>query len=263
MMNATRIVGPLAAGGMIAWAAMGIGGTYLAMSSLFIAALGLLFLMEPTHARRGENTTSVFGDLKIGLRYTWDAREVRLMMLMFAGVVMTAFSYQQLMPGFLENELGQPTSRIGIIYGASAVGGIILTLILTRNGVGDRAADLMFVCGAATGASVILMALAPNFQLALVGAALVGASSSGFQMCNQVNLMQKTDPAFFGRVMSLTMTAIGLQMAVAFPAGAAADAVGERGTMIGLALGSLAIVAAGWTALRSMRRTDAAAARAG
>ncbi len=260
MMNATRIVGPLAAGGMIAWAAMGIGGTYLAMSSLFIMALGLLFLMEPTQARGGENKVSVFGDLKIGLRYTWDAREVRLMMLMFAGVVMTAFSYQMLMPGFLENELGQPTNRVGIMYGASAVGGIILTVILTRNGVGARASDLMFVCGAATGVSVILMALAPNFQLALVGAALVGASSSGFQMCNQVNLMQRTDPAFFGRVMSLTMTAFGLQMAVGFPAGAVADAVGERGTMIVLALGCMAIVAIGWMASRSMRRADAAAA---
>jgi len=108
MMNATRIVGPLAAGAMIAWAAMGIGGTYLAMSSLFGISFGLLFLMEPTKRRGGGSKTSVFGDLKKGLRYTWDAREVRLMMLLFAGVVMTAFSYQQLMPGFLENELGQP-----------------------------------------------------------------------------------------------------------------------------------------------------------
>lgn len=260
MMNATRIVGPLAAGGMIAWAAMGIGGTYMAMSSLFIMSLGLLFLMQPTRRRSSGNDVSVFGDLMIGLRYTWDAREVRLMMLMFAGVVMTAFSYGLLMPGFLENELGQPSNRVGIIYGASAIGGIILTLILTKNGIGARASDLMFVCGAATGASVILMALAPNFQLALVGAALVGASSSGFQMCNQVNLMQRTDPAFFGRVMSLTMTAFGLQMAVGFPAGAVADVAGERGTMIGLAIVSLAIVAIGWTASRSMRLADPVAA---
>jgi predicted MFS family arabinose efflux permease len=231
----------------------------MAMASLFIMSLGLLFLMEPTKRRSSGNDVSVFGDLMIGLRYTWDAREVRLMMLMFAGVVMTAFSYGLLMPGFLENELGQPSNRVGIIYGAAAIGGIILTLILTKNGIGARASDLMFICGAATGASVILMALAPNFQLALVGAALVGASSSGFQMCNQVNLMQRTDPAFFGRVMSLTMTAFGLQMAVGFPAGAVADVVGERGTMVGLAVISLAIVAIGWTASRSMRRVDAVA----
>ena len=110
--------------------------------------------------------------------------------------------------------------------------------------------------------SVVLMALAPTFQLALGGAVLVGASSSGFQMCNQINLMQKTDPAFFGRVMSLTMTAFGLQMVVGFPAGALADAVGERGTMAGLAVACVAIVVVGWVASRSLRQvqpTDAAA----
>ena len=261
MMNATRIVGPLAAGGMIAWAAVGIGGTYMAMSALFLMSVGLLLFMQPTRRRGGENKASVLGDLKVGLRYTWEAREVRMMMLMFAGVVMTAFSYQQLMPGFLKNELGQPSNRVGIMFGASAIGGIVLTIILTATGIRARAGQLMFVCGAATGVSVILMALAPNFALALVGAGLVGAASSGFQMCNQVNLMQKTDPAFFGRVMSLTMTAFGLQMAVGFPAGAVADAVGERGTMVALAIACLVIVAVGWTASHVRRGREPAEAR--
>lgn len=120
----------------------------------------------------------------------------------------------------------------------------------------------MYICGAATGVSVILMALAPNFALALVGAGLVGAASSGFQMCNQVNLMQRTDPAYFGRVMSLTMTAFGLQMAIGFPAGALADAAGERGTMVALAVACIVIVAIGWVASRSMRRPEMAEARA-
>ena len=262
MMNATRIVGPLAAGGLIAWAAVGIGGTYIAMSSLFIMALGLLFLMEPTHRRSGGNKTSIFSDLKVGLRYTWDAKEVRLMMLMFAGVVMTGFSYQQLMPGFLENELGQDSNRVGIMFGASAVGGIILTLGLTFTAGRTNVSKLMFLFGALSGVSVVLMALAPTFELALGGAVLVGAASSGFQMCNQVNLMQKTDPAFFGRVMSLTMTAFGLQMVVGFPAGVLADAVGERGTMAGLAVACVGIVAVGWVASRSLRREEPAIAAA-
>ncbi len=251
MMNATRIVGPIMAGGLIAWAVTGIGGTYIAMSVLFAISFGLLFFMNPTSRRAGTNANSLLGDVKIGLRYVWGNGEVRLMMLMFAGVVMTAFSYTQLMPGFLQNELGKSTDLVGVLFGASAVGGIVLTLILTKTGLGTKASKLMFACGFASGVSVILMALAPTFELAIVGAILVGASSSGFQMCNQVNLMQKTDPAYFGRVMSLTMTAFGLQMVVGFPTGAVADAVGERGTMVGMALACLAIVAVGWLSQRS------------
>lgn len=246
MMNATRIVGPLLAGGLIAWAATGIGGTYIAMSSLFAISFGLLFLMAPTSRRAGANANSVFGDVKIGLRYVWGHPEVRLMMLMFAGVVMTAFSYMQLMPGFLENELNKSADFVGVLFGASAIGGIILTIFLTKTGVAERNSHLMFGCGFASGVSVILMALAPVFELAILGAVLVGASSSGFQMCNQINLMQKTDPLYFGRVMSLTMTAFGLQMIVGFPAGAIADVVGERVTMVGLAMLSLVVVAIGW-----------------
>jgi predicted MFS family arabinose efflux permease len=251
-MNATRIVGPLAAGGMIALSAIGIGGTYMAMGGLFVLAMGLLFLMQPTRARHDRGNSSVFSDLRVGLSYTWNAPDVRLLMLTFAGVVLTAFSYQQLMPGFLENELGQPANRIGIMFGATAVGGIILTLTLTRWGMGVNPAALMFTCGAALAGAVALLALSPTFMTALGAAAIVGAASSGFQMCNQVNLMQRTDPAYFGRVMSLTMTAFGLQMIMGFPAGALADAVGERGTLLLLAGCSLAVVAIGYLSAHSV-----------
>jgi predicted MFS family arabinose efflux permease len=181
---------------------------------------------------------------------------------MFGGVVLSAFSYQQLMPGFLENELDQPSSRVGVMYGTTAIGGIVLTLFLTRRGVGPDPTNLMMLCGAALAGAVVLMALAPTFITALGASSLVGASSSGFQMCNQVNLMHRTDPAYFGRVMSLTMTAFGVQMIVGFPAGAIADAIGERVTLIMLAGCCMAVIGAGWVSLQARRRTVAAAAPA-
>ncbi len=259
-MNATRIVGPLLAGGLIALSAVGVGGTYMLMSSFFVMAVALLVIMEPTKRRQDAGTTSVFSDLHAGLSYTWKNYDVRMMMLMFAGVVLTAFSYQQLMPGFLENELGQPASRVGPVYGATAVGGIGLTLFLTRGSMTSRASSLMFVFGAAAAGSIVLLALSPNFGAALGAAVVVGAASSGFQMCNQVTLMERTDPAYFGRVMSLTMTAFGLQMIVGFPAGALADAVGERVTLTVMAIACSTIVTAGFLASRGRKRAMAASA---
>ena len=50
-----------------------------------------------------------------------------------------------------------------------------------------------------------------------------------------------------------------LQMAVGFPAGAVADAVGERGTMVVLTLACIGIVAVGWLGSRTMRSMHAAA----
>jgi MFS family permease len=245
-MNATRIVGPLAAGAMVGAAFIGTGGTYIVMSMFFLVSLGLLFLMQPTSKRLDHAATSVFGDIKEGARYVWGTPEVRLLMLMFGGVVLSAFSYMQLMPGLLENELGQDANRVGIIYGTTAVGGIGLTLYLTQRALSvDASRLLMFACGAGLAGAVILLALAPTFPLALGAAVLVGATSSGFQMANQVNLMQRTEPAFFGRVMSLTMTAFGLQMIVGFPAGALADQIGERTTLALLGVLCFVIVVIG------------------
>jgi MFS family permease len=252
-MNATRIIGPLAAGGMISVAFIDVGGTYLVMSSFFAISLGLLFLMQPTSRRADAASTSVLEDVRVGGRYIWGTPDVRLLMLMFGGVVLTAFSYQQLMPGLLENELGKDANWVGFLYGFTAVGGIALTLFLTHKGLGTDASKLMFACGAALAGSVVLLALAPTFPLALAAGILVGASSSGFQMCNQVNLMQRTDPAFFGRVMALTMTAFGLQMIVGFPAGALADQIGERATLALLGFCALAIVVIGFLSSGIMR----------
>lgn len=256
-MNATRIVGPLAAGGLIALSMFGVGGAYMVMSSFFLMAIVLLAFMAPTSKRKNGHTTSLFGDLRVGLRYTWQSPDVRMLMLMFAGVVLSAFSYQLLMPGFLENSLGEPSSLLGVMYGATAVGGIVLTLFLTQTLKTKDPARLMFMCGAGVGGAVIVLAIAPTFLAALGACVLVGAASSGFQMCNQVNLMQRTDPAYFGRVMSLTMTAFGLQMIVGFPAGALADQVGERFTLAVLACLCLVIVAVGYAASRSLRPAPA------
>lgn len=245
-MNGTRIVGPIVAGGLVAVPFLDVGGAYIAMAGLFIVAMGLLFLMEPTRGRSDKATTSVFGDLMLGLRYTWRTKDVRLLMLTFGGVVLTAFTYVQLMPGFLENQLDTDTKWVAVLFVATALGGIGITIFLTRNANRFDPSKLMFGSGLALAASVVLLAVSPTLPLALGASALVGAASSGFQMGNQVNLMQKTDPAFFGRVMSLVMTAFGSQMIAGFPAGALADAVGERITLSILAGCCLAVVTAGY-----------------
>ncbi|MCA9829571.1 MAG: MFS transporter [Dehalococcoidia bacterium] len=250
MMNATRIVGPLAAGLLIAIKPIGTAGTYTVMAAIFAVVVFVLALMAPTPPRPRKVVTSIRGDLAGGFRYIWSSPEVRLLTLVFAGVVLSGFSYQTIMPGFLENELGHPASQLGIIFGTTAVGGIVTTLYLASHRP-TNAAPPMFAFGAALAASLFLLALAPGFFAALAIAALVGASSSGFQMLNNVNLMQRTAPEFFGRVMAVTMMSFGLNSIVAYPVGQLADHIGERPTMAALACLCMTIVVLGFTAMRT------------
>lgn len=251
MMNATRIVGPLLAGALLAASFIGTGGVYVAMAGTFALVVAVLALMKPTPPIPKTVPTSILGDLREGLGYIASNSEVRLLTLVFAGVVLSGFSYQTIMPGFLENELGHPASQLGLIFGTTAVGGIVTSLFLSMRPP-RQPAMLMLGFGAALSGSLFLLAMAPTFVVALLVASLVGAASSGFQMLNNVTLMQKTSPRFFGRVMSLTMMAFGLQNIFSYPVGAIADKIGERETLAGIASVCLLVVIAG--AIASMRR---------
>jgi MFS family permease len=250
MVNATRIVGPLLAGALIA-APVGAAGAYAVMGGLFAAVAVVLAAMAPTPPRPRAGRASVRADLAAGFRYLWHAPDLRLLALVFVGVVLSGFSYQTLMPGYLEHALGHPAGHLGLLFGATAAGGIVATLALAARHVRDPLAA-MLACGGALAAALALLALAPGFEAALVVGAAVGAASSGFQMLNNVNLMARADPDYFGRVMAVSMMAFGVNSIVAYPVGALADRIGERTALAGLAGACLVVVAAGVGALRAL-----------
>jgi len=240
--NATRIVGPLIAGALIAAEAVGTAGTYVTMALLFAGVVVVLALMAPSPPRHRATRTSVTADLVEGFRYIWRAPGVRLDALMFVGVVLSAFTYATLMPGYLVHALGRPANQVGLLFGAAAAGGVAATLVLTALPLRHPSAA-MLGSGGALAASLALLVIVPNFVAALLVAALIGASSSGFQMLNNVNLMRQADPAYLGRVMATTLMAYGLSAIFAYPIGTLADWVGERGALATLA-GACALVIA-------------------
>lgn len=250
MMNTTRIVGPLLAGALIAAEPIGPAGTYFAMAGLFAGVVLVLAAMAPTPPRPRATETSVWVDISQGFRYMGRTPDVRLLALVFAGVVLSGFSYQTIMPGYIKNALGHPASHLGLLFGATAGGGIVATLVLAARRVPNPAV-IMLVFGGTLAVSLVVLATAPTFEAALPVVALVGAASSGFQMLNNVNLMERTDPRYFGRVMAVTMMAFGVNSIVAYPVGALADGIGERATLLGLACACLSVVAAGALAMRS------------
>jgi hypothetical protein len=217
---------------------------------LFSAVVVVLAMMAPTPPRPRAHRTSVKTDLTEGFRYIGRTPDVRLLALVFVAVVLSGFSYQTIMPGYLEHALGHPASHLGLLFGAAAVGGIIVTLVLAARRV-HNATPVMLAFGGSLAAALMLLAIAPGFGAALVIVMLVGASSSGFQMLNNVNLMERTDPIYFGRVMSVSMMAFGVQSVFAYPVGACADLIGERATLAGLGCICLTAVVLGVIAMRA------------
>jgi hypothetical protein len=85
----------------------------------------------------------------------------------------------------------------------------------------------------------------------------VGGAVSGFQTLNSALVMRETSPAYYGRVMSITMLAFSGTGLIALPVGLLADAIGERATLIVMGAGVCLVVAL--LSLWAARTGDAAA----
>jgi predicted MFS family arabinose efflux permease len=147
------------------------------------------------------------------------------------------------LPGFLENELDHPAKDLGILVSATAVTGLIVTVAVAGAANSKYAWGLMLAGAATLGVSMLLLAAAPNFGVAIIAMLLTGAGTGAFQLLNNALVMQESAPEYYGRVMSLTMMAWGVNGLVGLPFGLLADRSGERVTIFIMGIGVLVVTA--------------------
>lgn len=242
-MTATRILGPLLAALLIAAPAVGTSGTYFAMAAMFLLVMATLARLPPTASRPGPRT-SVLTDLREGVAHIAARPRLALLSGMFIAIVVTGYSYQVVLPGFLENQLGRSPRDLGLLMGIGASAGLLATLGLAGMAGSSRAWGLMIAGGILMGVSLAWAAFSPNF-LHLAGAMFAtGAGTGAFQMLNNALVMREAEPAYYGRVMSLTMLAWGANGVAGLPFGLMADELGERMTLAAMGASVLAVVLA-------------------
>ncbi|WBL36661.1 MFS transporter [Tepidiforma flava] len=251
-MTLTRVIGPFIAAGLIGLSFVGTGGTYLFMAGLFVFVIGSLAMLPPSRAvARGGR--SFREDMALGMRHIRERKRLMLAVVTFIGVIMAGFSYFVVLPGFLENELGRSSKDMALLMAAGAASGFVVSLAVAGAAGSRHAWMLMVAGGVVLGLSLILLAAAPNFGVAMLAMLAIGSGTGAFQVLNNAIVMREAEPAYHGRVMSLTMLAWGVNGLVAYPFGALADRIGERETLGVMAAGVLAIIGAAWAASVPLR----------
>ncbi|GAB4323919.1 MAG: MFS transporter [Dehalococcoidia bacterium] len=226
-LNASRVVGPLLGGAMIAIAWSGTAGAYFGMAALYGLAILSLLWLPATRARAG-NGRSVFGDIADGVRYVAHHPQLRVLLPFFALVMMVGFPYVTVLPGYVENQLGYHAGVISVLAGTSAAGGLAAALIVAGFADSPRALTIYSIAGAVFGAGLLATAVAPSLWSAMVTMFAVGVGTGGFQTLNGAVILKLTDVTYYGRVMSLTMLAFAGFGLMALPIGVIADLAGER-----------------------------------
>lgn len=245
-LNASRVVAPLIAGVMLEIGFLGPGGAYFGMGVLYVGAIACTVSLPSTPPADVAAGRSILGDIAVGVSYVARTRQLRLLVLSYVLVIMFGFTYVTVLPGLVENELNRDAGSITILLGVNAIGGLAASLGVAAKADSRNAGAIYSAMCLLFGLALIAMGMAPSFLLLAGAMLLAGFGSGGFQTLNGALVSHRCDPAYFGRVVSLTFLAFAASSVIALPIGFLADAAGERATVFAMGAAVATATALTW-----------------
>ncbi|WP_423762945.1 MFS transporter [Burkholderia sp. NLJ2] len=249
--NAARMIGPAAAGFLIA--SIGTGWAFLANGLSFFAVLASLSLLREDELRANVRASRSRSGLLDGFRYVWQRDDLKAILVMLFLIGTFGLNFQLFISTMAVSVFHVDARGFGVLSSMMAVGTVSGALLAARREQ-PRFRHLWF--GAALfGLGCTLAALAPGYWL--FGAALVLTGIAAITFMNSTNsLMQlSTEPTMRGRVMALRLAvALGGTPLGAPVAGWVANHLGPRWA---LGVGAASGFAAALVATHFMKRSRA------
>lgn len=244
--QATRVLGPVVAGVLIAVEPVGIDGVYFIGTALTAVSVVTVARLPPAPPRRA-STRSPFGDMIDGIAYVRRYPELQRLLLIGVLVVMIGFPHITLLPGLIEDDYQLDAWAFGALTAAAAIGAVAASLSLASVEA-RRLSPLQLRAGLTFAVSLAVFAVIPVYWPAAVVMVVVGGASSAFQAMNNSQILDTADVEYHGRVQSLIMLAFTGFGLAALPVGFLADAFGIRPVMVaeGVLLGVVVVGGEVW-----------------
>jgi MFS family permease len=256
--HTARIVGPAAAGGVIAL--LGVGPCFLLNALSFGAMLLALRSMDPSQLQPAPVVARARGQLRSALAYVRATPELWIPLAMMVAIGTFAYNFQVLLPLLADFTWNGTATTYALLTSAMGVGSVAGAL---AQGARGRVGPALLVgAAAALGTFELLAAAAPTLPLQALALVPLGAATVTFSSSVNSSLQLAAVPEMRGRVMALyAMVFIGSTPIGAPIAGWLSEVAGPR---VGMLLGAVVALAAAATAAvgfaRSRRRAEAAPA---
>jgi MFS family permease len=239
IVHTARIVGPAAAGAVIAL--VGVGPCFALNALSFLAMLAALRAMDPAALHAARPVARAAGQLRVAVQHVRATPSLWIPLGAMVLVGTLSFNFQVLLPITAKETWHGTAATYALMTSAMGIGSVMGALAAGfRARVTPR---LLIVASAAFGVAEVLVAGAPT--LALMAAALVplGAVSVTFAAGVNSTLQLASDPLLRGRVMALySVVFLGSTPIGAPLVGWLAEATGPRaGFVLG---GAAALIAA-------------------
>lgn len=250
--SAAVLVGP-AIGGVVV-AAFGTGYGFLADAACFtlVAIATLMLRARSPVAPAPDEQTTMWRELRMGLRHVFADPVLRALVLITAAVNAATIGPIEVGLAYVARlHLGGAAALGAVLAGfaAGSIAGSLASGILGRR----RLAPLILVVCVALGAGLPLLAYVPNLALAFIDTLVMGGLGGFISVAAVATVQRRIAPGFMGRVMSVfVLASVGMgpiSLAVAgFVAGASIVALFAASGGLALAAG------VGGLAFRDVRR---------
>jgi len=231
MVNVARLLGPSAAGLLVATAGEGV--CFLVNAASYFAVIVSLLLMRVNPPAVQSNKGTAWQQIKGGFRYAFGFAPIKYIILLLALVSITGMPYVVLMPVFARDVLHGGPSTLGFLMGASGVGALIGAGYLARRKTVLGLGRIIALAVCLFGVGVIGFSLSTIMWTSMCFVLLIGLGMM-VQMASSNTILQTiVEDDMRGRVMSFYAVAfLGMAPFGSLLAGTLAHRIGATNTLL-------------------------------
>ncbi|MGH9815640.1 MAG: MFS transporter [Candidatus Acidiferrales bacterium] len=253
-MHLTKVLGPAAAGALVAWA--GERACLLLDAFSFVVSAALLARLTAARppAQAGPGIRSVLEHLAEGFRFLWRHRALRFVVTAMIAAIFAIGAFDALIAVYVRDIIGGGSGMFGALISVVGAGTIFGSLAVGR--FAQHAPRVLTVVGGifGLGLGIGLLALAGKSWAALGASLWVGATVAAVLVPSQTLTQEETPAALLGRVSSTSMSLLTVSQLVAIAvAGKLAEWIGIKNLYYGAALLLMLIGAVGFAYARASR----------
>ncbi|MDD5546130.1 MAG: MFS transporter [Candidatus Omnitrophica bacterium] len=223
--NGARLIGPTAAGILVALAGEGI--CFLINGITFLAVIASLLMMKLTPKEEKGKEMHVLRELKEGVEYAFGSKSIRMILFLLSIISMLGMSYVVLMPVFAADIHHGGSLTLGVLMAAIGVGALIATLYLASRKTPPTLERGIPIAAAIFAAGVILFALSRVLWVSIILLVVTGFGFLATTASSNTLIQTNVDDDKRGRVMSFyVMAFMGMAPIGSLLAGALASKMG-------------------------------------
>lgn len=222
---------PLVAGVLID--RLGFEAAYYVMTGLYGAAI-IFFLLLHRSPVSGTNRGQILNYIADGFKYIRANPTVLFILVFSLTTIALALPYQQFLPIYADDIFHVDATGLGLMMSFVGVGTLIGSLGLTVL-PGRKRGWLLLASGILAAAALGVFALSVWWYISLGMMVIMGVASALRSTISSTLVQSITDPAYMGRVMSLSVIQFGIMSVFTFLVGMLTEIVQIQSILMGMA----------------------------